>query len=130
MHGAEHQCAIAKVAINEGVNLPRKLVAAESGSYPDPAASDGTCILVTDHSRTRQQNRGDTVVVDPLRNAQEIGEQFNCTERMARELIARRWLPVCHIGRLVRVAQSDLDAYRAACRQPAATGPLAESQAR
>ena len=108
----------------------RKLEAPAPSSQLGTGASDGTRILVADHSRTRQQNRGDTVVVDPLRNAQEIGEQLNCTERMARELIARRWLPVCHIGRLVRVAQSDLDAYRAACRQPAATGPLAESQAR
>jgi hypothetical protein len=49
---------------------------------------------------------------------------------MARELIARRWLPITRIGRLVRVAQSDLDAYKSACRQPASTGPLAESQAR
>ena len=109
----------------------RKLGAPAPSSQLETGASDEVLLPVAAHRRTRQQKRdGTAAAVDALLDVDQVGEQLNCTTRMARELIARRWLPITRIGRLVRVAQSDLDAYKSACRQPASTGPLAESQAR
>ena len=74
---------------------------------------------------SRQQNHDAAAAsVDALLDVHQAGEQLHCTSRMVRELVSRRELPVVRIGRLVRIAQDDLDAYKAACRRPASRGPL------
>jgi excisionase family DNA binding protein len=53
------------------------------------------------------------------------GPYFNVTDRYIRRLVAEQRIAYFKVGRLLRFAAVDLDAYLAACRvEPAASHPL------
>lgn len=47
----------------------------------------------------------------PLLDSAETAEYLNCTERYVRKLVAEKRIPVVRLGRLVRFAAADLDAF-------------------
>jgi excisionase family DNA binding protein len=63
----------------------------------------------------------------PLLIGPEAAEYLQITERLLRELVARREMPCVRVGgRLLRFRKADLDAYIAARVIPARRGPLSE----
>jgi excisionase family DNA binding protein len=50
-------------------------------------------------------------MVDRLLSIPEVAERLNCSERLVRKLVFERRLPRTKIGRLVRVAESDVETF-------------------
>lgn len=71
-----------------------------------------------------ESKRAAAAAVDELLDVCQVAVVLHCSTRNVRELVATRQLPVVRIGRLIRFRTADLDAYIAACRQPAERGPL------
>jgi excisionase family DNA binding protein len=46
-----------------------------------------------------------------LLNVEQTAERLGTSERHVRELVYRRALPYCKVGRLVRIDPDDLDAW-------------------
>jgi len=66
--------------------------------------------------------------LSPLLTGRDAAEHLQITERLLREMVARRELPCVRVGgRLLRYRRSDLDAYITAKMIPARRGPLAEA---
>jgi excisionase family DNA binding protein len=63
---------------------------------------------------------------DRLLDSEQAADFLGVSERLLREMRARRELPCVRVGgRLVRYLESDLIAYVAVQREPARRGPLA-----
>jgi excisionase family DNA binding protein len=69
-------------------------------------------------------SRGPELARPPL-TLIEAAVYLNVTERYMRRLVAERRIPFFKVGRLLRFATTDLDAYLEACRiEPSSVHPL------
>lgn len=71
-------------------------------------------------------NKGEWIAVDSYLTVAETAEYLNTSERFVRRLIAERRIAFHHVGRHVRIALCDVQAWLAAQR----VEPLRSAQAR